>query len=124
MVDAFLRAGDDDGDGRCNIGTGRETSVLDLARELGLRTRFAPARAGEVRRSCLDAAVAAQRLGWRARHDARGGPAAHAHQHGSRAASSSRGLRIAMNPAARAAGQNAPGASCVLDRRTPPCPPP
>jgi len=66
VVDAFLRAGDDDGEGHCNIGTGRETSVLDLARELGLRTRFEPARAGEVQRSCLDAAVAAQRLGWRA----------------------------------------------------------
>ena len=67
VVDAFLRAADDDGHGRCNIGTGRETSVLDLARELGLCTRFAPERAGEVRRSCLDPAVAAQRLGWRAR---------------------------------------------------------
>jgi UDP-glucose 4-epimerase len=67
VVDAFLRAGDDEGDGRCNVGTGRETSVLDLARELGLRTRFAPERAGEVRRSCLDPSVAAQRLGWRAR---------------------------------------------------------
>jgi UDP-glucose 4-epimerase len=66
VVDAFLRAADDDGEGRCNIGTGRETSVLDLARALGLRTRFAPERPGEVRRSSLDASVAAQRLGWRA----------------------------------------------------------
>jgi UDP-glucose 4-epimerase len=66
VVDAFLLAGDHDGGGRCNIATGRETSVLDLARELGLRPRFAPERAGEVRRSCLDPTLAAQRLGWRA----------------------------------------------------------
>jgi len=65
VVDAFLRAADHEGVGRCNIATGSETSVLALARELGVRTRFEPDRPGEVRRSCLDPAVAAQQLGWR-----------------------------------------------------------
>jgi UDP-glucose 4-epimerase len=32
-----------------------------------VRVRFAPARAGEVRRSCLDPSRAARRLGWRPR---------------------------------------------------------
>jgi UDP-glucose 4-epimerase len=64
VVDAFLLAGDREDAGRCNIATGREASVLELARELGLRTRFAPERPGEVRRSCLDRALAADRLGW------------------------------------------------------------
>jgi UDP-glucose 4-epimerase len=57
--------------GSVNIGSGVETSVLDLAdamRALGGETpfepRFEPPRAGEVRRSCLDATQAAARLGW------------------------------------------------------------
>ncbi len=58
--------------GSVNIGSGIETSVLGLAgamRELGgdapFEPRFEPARAGEVRRSCLDAARADAVLGWR-----------------------------------------------------------
>ena len=54
-----------------NIGSGIETSVLHLAgamRELGgdapFEPRFESARAGEVRRSCLDAAKAGATLGW------------------------------------------------------------
>jgi UDP-glucose 4-epimerase len=66
-VEAFVAAGERRVTGRCNVATGTETSVLELARTLGLRTRFAPARAGEVQRSCLDPRVAAARLGWRAR---------------------------------------------------------
>ena len=52
-----------------NIGTGRETSVLDLAGTLGRIAGvtptfdFAPARAGELDRSALDPAKAAA-LGW------------------------------------------------------------
>jgi UDP-glucose 4-epimerase len=65
VVDAFLLAGDRDDAGRCNIATGRETTVLELARALGLRTRFEPERPGEVRRSCLDPSLAAALLGWR-----------------------------------------------------------
>jgi UDP-glucose 4-epimerase len=51
-----------------NIGTGIETSVLELAAGLGgLAVEHAPERPGEVRRSCLDAGRASKRLGWRAR---------------------------------------------------------
>jgi UDP-glucose 4-epimerase len=54
-----------------NIGTAVETSVLDLARLLleaaGADTpiEFAPRRAGEVQRSCIDVEKAARVLGWR-----------------------------------------------------------
>ncbi len=53
-----------------NIATGRETSVNDLAqfvgRALGVTPviEHAPARAGELARSCLDVSKAAQHLGW------------------------------------------------------------
>ncbi|MBO0715295.1 MAG: SDR family NAD(P)-dependent oxidoreductase [Acidimicrobiales bacterium] len=72
VVDALVRASRA-GDGLVvNVGTGRETSVLQLyqtmAKLAGETTapRFAPARAGELQRSSLDAARAATRLGWRA----------------------------------------------------------
>jgi UDP-glucose 4-epimerase len=54
-----------------NVGTGVETSVNDLVDLLGdaagspLRVEHAPPRAGEQRRSALDAALAARVLGWR-----------------------------------------------------------
>jgi UDP-glucose 4-epimerase len=66
VVEAFLAAGDSDAVGCCNVATGRETTVLEIAAALGLRTELAPERPGEVRRSCLDPAVAAEILGWRA----------------------------------------------------------
>jgi UDP-glucose 4-epimerase len=59
-----------------NLGTGRETSILDLAR--GLCTAAAqdpagieraPGIPGEQRRSVLDASKAARELGWRPRMD-------------------------------------------------------
>jgi UDP-glucose 4-epimerase len=60
--------------GPVNIGWGRETSVLDLIYALGDLSGsravadpvFAPERAGEVRRSCLDVARARSELGWQA----------------------------------------------------------
>ena len=58
--------------GAVNVGTGRETSVLDLAGALeglmggGFRYEHAPPRQGEVQRSCLDVSLAASALGWRA----------------------------------------------------------
>jgi UDP-glucose 4-epimerase len=62
--------------GEINIGTGRETSVLTLAERLrelggtrGFTTVHAPARPGEVARSCLDVTEAQRRLGWSARTD-------------------------------------------------------
>jgi UDP-glucose 4-epimerase len=67
VVDAFLGAADGDARGRLNIGTGRETPIRELAATLGLAVRTAPARPGEVRRSCLDARRAARELGWRSR---------------------------------------------------------
>ena len=67
VVEAFLAAGATHRCGCCNIATGRETSVRELARLLELDAGYAPARAGEVRRSCLDPAYAAELLGWRPR---------------------------------------------------------
>lgn len=62
-----------------NIGTGVETSVIELARLLhdasgsDPRIEHAPERAGEVRRSCLDASKAQRLLGWRPEVDIRQG---------------------------------------------------
>jgi UDP-glucose 4-epimerase len=67
VADAFRIAGEGEATGACNIGTGRETSLLELAATLGLSPEFAPARPGEVRRSCLDPRRADRLLGWRAR---------------------------------------------------------
>jgi UDP-glucose 4-epimerase len=66
VVAAFLAAGGASVTGVLNVSTGRETSVGDLARLLGLRTEQRPGRAGEVARSCLDPAAADRALGWRA----------------------------------------------------------
>jgi UDP-glucose 4-epimerase len=66
VVDAFLVAASSDERGSFNVGTGTETSVLDLARELGLEPELRPARTGEVERSSLDPSRIAERLGWRA----------------------------------------------------------
>lgn len=70
VVDAMMR-GSETGSGRLfNIGTGIETSVLELFSLLASLTgfqgqaEFGPARAGDVPRSCLDAASAAKHLGW------------------------------------------------------------
>jgi UDP-glucose 4-epimerase len=71
IVRANLLAAASDATGSVNIGSGVETSVLELAdamRDLGGDAPFAPrvadARAGEVRRSCLDAGRARAQLGW------------------------------------------------------------
>jgi len=62
-----------------NIGSGTETSVLDLIRSLeqiggaGLATRHGPARPGEQRRSVLDSRLAMQQLAWRPTLDLRSG---------------------------------------------------
>jgi UDP-glucose 4-epimerase len=60
--------------GVLNVGTGRETSVLELygaiQRVSGLEREpeLAPARLGELQRSVLDPGRAERELGWRARH--------------------------------------------------------
>jgi UDP-glucose 4-epimerase len=66
VVSGFLAAADSTATGAVNIGTGVETSVLELVDALGVEARFAPARKGEVARSCLDVGRAAELLGWRA----------------------------------------------------------
>ncbi|MBV9605284.1 MAG: GDP-mannose 4,6-dehydratase [Solirubrobacterales bacterium] len=60
--------------GAVNIGTGREISVIDVLGTLtdvggfagAVEPEFAPARAGEVQRSCLDVKRAREVLGWEA----------------------------------------------------------
>jgi UDP-glucose 4-epimerase len=74
VVRANLLAAESDLTGPVNIGHGQETSVLDLLGALAEvggsaalpEPKFAPERAGEVRRSCLDVTRARQDLGWEA----------------------------------------------------------
>jgi len=71
VVDAFVRATEKGGGLLMNIGTGVETSVVELfevmARITGFRdeARFAPERPGELLRSALDPGRAAIHLGWK-----------------------------------------------------------
>lgn len=72
VVDAFLRAAGPKGGGqRFNIGTGVETSDRKLhslvAKAAGAPDdpEFAPARLGDLKRSCLDVRLAEMVLGWR-----------------------------------------------------------
>ncbi|MEI7888254.1 MAG: NAD-dependent epimerase/dehydratase family protein [Actinomycetes bacterium] len=70
VVDAFVRSAERGSGLLCNIGTGIETSVTALygamALNAGVDTAadFAPARDGELQRSCLDATRAKMHLGW------------------------------------------------------------
>ena len=73
VVAALLAAEASDDAGPINVGTGVETSVLDLVRLVGgafgrgdFEPAFAPAREGEIERTALDTSGAAERLGWRA----------------------------------------------------------
>jgi UDP-glucose 4-epimerase len=69
---AFIAAGERGGPGPYNVGTGAETSVLELGSRIAAAcgTEFdpelAPARLGEVRRISIDPSLAAAELGWRA----------------------------------------------------------
>jgi UDP-glucose 4-epimerase len=75
VAEAFLAAARTDLPGTWNIGTSRETSVLDLIDVVGkaagrsLDPEFAPARAGEVLRSALAVERARAELGWAAHTD-------------------------------------------------------
>ena len=70
VVSANLAAAESDYCGPINVGTGRETSVLDLFEALKPHASadftpiFADARLGELPRSALDVARAAEVLGW------------------------------------------------------------
>lgn len=72
VADACVRAAEVGGNDYLNIGSGVETSVLELHGRLsdliGVKPKptFAPAKTGDVARSCLDPSAAAKRLGWEA----------------------------------------------------------
>ena len=72
VVDALLAAAGHAGD-VFNVGTGEETTVLELHRlsakvaGADAEPRFEPARLGDARRSVLDVSRAAEDLGWRPR---------------------------------------------------------
>ncbi len=73
VVMALLAAEARDVAGPINVGTGVETSVLRLVELVGdasgrddFEPEFAPAREGEVEKTVLDTAAAAEQLGWRA----------------------------------------------------------
>jgi UDP-glucose 4-epimerase len=76
VVSAALAAGDSEATGAINIGTGRETDVLELIEALkrlsgnqSFEPEFAPERTGEVQAISIDAGRAERELGWRAEMD-------------------------------------------------------
>ena len=80
VVAAALAAGDSRATGPVNIGTGKETDVIELVealRELGGREdfepEFAPPRTGEVQAISVDPSRAERELSWRAEMDLREG---------------------------------------------------
>jgi UDP-glucose 4-epimerase len=70
IVDAMLTAGASGVSGNFNVGTGIQTSVLDLGRMISevcdhpFEPEMAPPRPGEVQRIAIDSARAAEALGW------------------------------------------------------------
>ena len=74
VIRAMLAALGRDTGGVFNIGTGAETSVLELYEAVqrvtgsGREAELAPARLGELQRSVLDVSLAARELGWRPQH--------------------------------------------------------
>lgn len=80
VVDGLLAAVDRDADGEFNLGTGHETTVLQLVRilgELGGRDDFEPefseGHAGDIPRMSLDSGKAREVLGWEPRTALRDG---------------------------------------------------
>jgi UDP-glucose 4-epimerase len=80
VVAANLAAAGTDTPGPYNVGTGRETSVLELVeimREVGggasFEPEFAPERPGEVQRIAIDPSRAREELGWEPKMDLRDG---------------------------------------------------
>jgi UDP-glucose 4-epimerase len=82
VVRAQLAAGQSSVTGEINVGTGRETTVLDIVeviKELepeaaaGFDPAFAEARLGEIERSCLDVTRAREELGFEAQTTLRDG---------------------------------------------------
>ncbi len=80
VVAALLAARDAGAPGPFNVGTGEETSVLELAERIGalagrddFEPRFEPAREGEVDRTALDTSLAERELGFRAQRNLEAG---------------------------------------------------
>jgi UDP-glucose 4-epimerase len=74
VVDALIAAAESDRTGAYNVGTGQETSVLDLIAALELDGyEEAPARTGEAQRSAVDPTKAERDLGWTAKISLREG---------------------------------------------------
>ncbi|HVY78375.1 MAG TPA: NAD-dependent epimerase/dehydratase family protein [Solirubrobacterales bacterium] len=76
VVAAFIAAAGAETSGPLNVGTGIETDVLELVRQLGelggsgdFEPEFAPPRTGEVQRISIDPARAARELDWCPRVD-------------------------------------------------------
>lgn len=69
VVDAFMRAGRSDATGVINVGSGRETTINELASAVqslypDISIKHGPARPMDVARSVLDASRAHDLLGW------------------------------------------------------------
>jgi UDP-glucose 4-epimerase len=70
VVDACVRGAEHGGNVYLNIGTGRETSINELydliasAAGSTVQPNYAPAKDGDVARSCLDATKAKEHMGW------------------------------------------------------------
>jgi UDP-glucose 4-epimerase len=76
VVAAALAAGESDATGAINVGTGKETNVLELIESLkqlsgqeDFEPEFAPERTGEVQAISIDTTRAQQELGWQAEMD-------------------------------------------------------
>jgi UDP-glucose 4-epimerase len=76
VVSAALAAGDSETTGALNVGTGKETNVLELIEALktisgneSFEPEFAPERTGEVQSISIDTGRAGRELGWRAEMD-------------------------------------------------------
>jgi UDP-glucose 4-epimerase len=74
VVAALLAAAESSAGGSINVGTGIETDVLELVRQLGelggaaaFEPEFAPPRTGEVQRISIDPGRAERELGWEAK---------------------------------------------------------
>jgi UDP-glucose 4-epimerase len=75
VAGAFVAAADRGGGGPYNVGTGVETSVVELGRRIASASgaefdpEMVPPRLGEVQRSSIDPALAGRDLSWRPAHD-------------------------------------------------------
>jgi UDP-glucose 4-epimerase len=76
VVDALVAMEGSEEGGPINVGTGVETTVLELAEQVGasfglddFEPKMAPARFGEIERTVLDTKLAADRLGWQAKRN-------------------------------------------------------